>query len=207
MKTLLFILVFTLCAGLGFANKVTIVNSGFIFSPDSVKIGLTDTVIFQLASIHDVIEVSPTTWNSNGNTPLPGGFSLPFGGGQLTGLRAGVHFYVCGPHASLGMKGIIYVSTNLGINGPMTSAGKAFVFPNPTRGRFTLQYLSENAKAGLSQDIRLEIYDLSGNKVISRNDILPQASYEFDLGLLPDGTYFLTVIEGKKSSTVKILKR
>lgn len=207
MKNLLFILVFMLFAGLGFANKVTIVNSGLTFSPDSVKIGLNDTVIFQIASIHDVIEVSPTTWNSNGNTPLPGGFSLPFGGGQLTGLKAGVHFFVCGPHASLGMKGRIFVGTNLGINDPLASAGKALVFPNPTSGRFSFQYLPEDGSAGLSQDIRLEMYDMSGKKIISRTDILPQFQYQFDIGLLPNGIYFMTVLDGKKSRTVRVLKK
>lgn len=50
------------------------------------------------------------TWSVNGNTPLSGGFTRPFGGGLLTpstGLTVGTHYYVCSPHASSGMKGII----------------------------------------------------------------------------------------------------
>jgi hypothetical protein len=56
--------------------------------------------------------VSQATWNANGTTPLPGGFSVPFGGGMVlpSQLGIGTHYYVCQAHVSFGMKGKIIVT-------------------------------------------------------------------------------------------------
>ena len=77
------------------------------------------------------VEVSKPIWDANEATPLSGGFSLPFSGGLLIPeqLAIGTHFYVCTPHAMLGMKGSIVVL------GPSSIASTAIqsisFFPNP----------------------------------------------------------------------------
>ena len=86
-----------------------ITNAGFSFSPADVTINVGDSVQWQLAGIHDVVEVTQNTWNANGNTPKVGGFSTGFGGGTVTFNTPGTYFYVCSPHASIGMKGKITV--------------------------------------------------------------------------------------------------
>lgn len=93
----------------GTGTTHTIVSSGFSFSPSNLTINLGDTVVFSLASIHNAVEVSQATWNSNGTTPLPGGFALPLGGGTVVLTSTGTHWYVCQPHALSGMKGRITV--------------------------------------------------------------------------------------------------
>lgn len=96
-----------------FAATSTITASGFTFSPASITIANGDSVNFSIASSHNVVEVSFATWSASGSTPLVGGFSLPYGGGLLTsstGLTLGTHYYVCTPHAGMGMKGIIIVA-------------------------------------------------------------------------------------------------
>ncbi|MCB2204575.1 T9SS type A sorting domain-containing protein [bacterium] len=98
-----------LLSGSVLATTHTVVNSGFSFSPSSLTINVGDTVVFNLGSAHNVVEVSQATWNANGNTPLSGGFTLPFGGGTLIFSTAGTEYYVCSPHASSGMKGTINV--------------------------------------------------------------------------------------------------
>ena len=95
-----------------FSTTTTILASGLSFVPTPISIVSGDTVNFSIGGSHNVVEVSFATWSVNGNTPLSGGFSLPFGGGILTsasGLSIGTHYYVCSPHASSGMKGIIIV--------------------------------------------------------------------------------------------------
>jgi plastocyanin len=99
---------------LSFASKVTVTNSGTTFSPSAVIINSGDTVVFQLSNSHNVVEVSQATYNANGNTSN-GGFSLPFGGGSIKLSNAGVYYYVCSPHASLGMKGTITVNAASGV--------------------------------------------------------------------------------------------
>lgn len=92
-------------------NAVThiITNSGFSFSPAVININLGDTVNFVLEPMHNAVEVSEATWSANGNTSN-GGFSIPFGGGILVPDQAKIYYYVCSPHASIGMKGIIRVN-------------------------------------------------------------------------------------------------
>jgi len=92
------------------ATTHTITNSGFTFSPSSLTIELGDTVLFSIGGTHTVVEVSQTTWNANGNTQLPGGFSRGSGGGTVVITTTGVHYYVCGVHNLSGMKGTITVN-------------------------------------------------------------------------------------------------
>ncbi len=87
----------------------TVTNAGFTFSPADITINAGDSVQWQLASIHTVLEVTQQTWNANGNTAKAGGFSTPFGGGTVKFDTPGTYFYVCEPHASIGMKGKITV--------------------------------------------------------------------------------------------------
>src|SRR5688572_6719117 len=91
------------------ATTFTITNSGNSYAPASLTIALGDTVRFVLSSNHDAREVSATTWNSNGTTSLTGGFQTAYGGGTVfpSFLGLGTHYYVCTPHAYLGMKGTI----------------------------------------------------------------------------------------------------
>jgi plastocyanin len=100
MKTIILISAFIFYSGLALALSVTISYSGLTFVPDSVSIHPGDTVIFTLPSFHNALEVSQATWNANGNKPLPGGFFVPTGGGQVTGLTTGLHYYVCSIHNS-----------------------------------------------------------------------------------------------------------
>ena len=207
MKKLLLISVLALYSGLACSNKVIVINSGFVFSPDSISINTSDTVVFQLGSIHTVVEVSLATWDANGNTPLPGGFSLPSGGGLLTGLTVGTHYYVCGNHFASGMKGRIYVTSTSGINNTGTNREKICIYPNPTNGKFSLRYEGSGIYKGAVQDIKLDIYNSLGEKILTQDDLKQQNEYEIDLTSFPAGVYFLSIFDGIKSDAVRIVKR
>jgi plastocyanin len=207
MKTLLLLSLLVSYSGLVLSNKVIITNSGFTFTPDSISISVSDTVVFQIASIHTVLEVSQATWNVNGNTPFPGGFSLTFGGGQLTGLTAGIHYYVCSIHYSMGMKGRIFVNSASGINTTGPRSGEISIFPNPTTGKFSLRYQESGIHLVMNQETRLDIYNFLGEKIISQTSLQPQRSYELDLTSFPDGVYFLRIVNSRKTTTVRIEKR
>jgi plastocyanin len=88
----------------------TISNSSYTFNPSVLTITQGDSVNFNLANGHNVVEVSLATWNANGSDMLPG-FSLPYGGGTLhsSQLSVGTHYYVSSLYSTLGMKGIIVV--------------------------------------------------------------------------------------------------
>jgi hypothetical protein len=183
-----------------------IVNSGFEFSPDDIEINLGDTVVFQLASSHNAVEVSLATWNANGNTPLPG-FSVPFGGGMVTGLTAGVHYYVCAPHASGGMKGKITVNAPSGIPAELAFDRVFKLFPNPSGG-FVNIGLKNGGTAGLQlrQGIDLEIVNMAGQPVYTMTNIDIYNDGRIDITAFPTGRYILVLKQEDRRFTSLLIK-
>lgn len=117
-KVILHALVLMICLGCSTKDEPvaksvcawTITNSSYTFNPSVLTITQGDSVNFNLASIHNVVEVSLATWNANGSDLLAG-FSVPYGGGTLhpSQLSVGTHYYVSSLHSTLGMKGMIVV--------------------------------------------------------------------------------------------------
>ncbi len=89
----------------------TVVNVGITFSPSTLTIQAGDQVDFDIAGSHNVKETDEESFNNEEGNQLPGGFSLPFGGGLLTAddLPVGTHYYYCQPHVTFGMLGVIIV--------------------------------------------------------------------------------------------------
>ena len=88
----------------GFSQTIT--NSGLIFNPDTLQVTLGDNINFNISANHNAVEVSETTFNNNGSTSN-NGFNIPYGGGSWTADSIKTYYYVCQPHASTGMKGVI----------------------------------------------------------------------------------------------------
>ena len=109
MKRIYSIILFSVLALCTNAATTIVTNSGNNFTPEDIVITVGDTVQFNITNAHDVVEVSQSTYNLLGTTSN-GGFILPWGGGTLTGLSAGTYYFVCTPHAGLGMVGTITVN-------------------------------------------------------------------------------------------------
>lgn len=176
------LLLTSLCS---FAKTWTIKNSGAVFSPSTLTITQGDTVIFSLTSSHNSDEVSQSTWNSNGNTQLSGGWSLPFGGGTLltTQLTIGTHYYVCTPHAFFGMKGTITVQGATGINENQLTSGTT-LFPNPATDNFSI-------KTSCKSLITYNITDIFGKQILSGN--LTSDLTTIDISQFSFGVYLVTL--------------
>ncbi|MEZ4849717.1 MAG: CHRD domain-containing protein [Bacteroidia bacterium] len=86
-------------------------SANFEFVPSFIQVMAGDTVDWQIDGMHNVIEVSLQSYNNNTATSN-GGFTLPFGGGKQAFPNPGVYYYICQPHASLAMKGVIFVTSD-----------------------------------------------------------------------------------------------
>jgi plastocyanin len=201
MKNTLLSALFALISVGAFSTTYTISNSGTTFTPATVTIKVGDTISFQIASSHNAVEVSQATWTANGNTALPG-FSVGFGGGTVTGLTVGTHYYVCAPHASSGMKGQIIVNTATGIT-DLISNKQISIYPNPTTGNFVVQY-----KGTTTQNVKnasMEVYNLRGEQICSLPVLSEKTSV--DLSDLTSGSYFVRINDNEKTYSKILIKK
>jgi plastocyanin len=159
MKKLLLIAILSITTMVLFSAQHTITNSGFTFSPSEITIQPGDTIVFSLGNAHNAVEVSKATWDANESTSN-GGFSLPFGGGNVSFSNVGTYYYVCVPHVSEhGMKGIIHVATLSGIS-TKTMNVNAEVFPNPASKILNVNY---NLKS--PSEVKISLLGLTGEEV------------------------------------------
>ena len=88
-------------------TSYTITTVGMSFSPDTIVCDVGDTINFILGGYHNAVEVSDSTWLIGGTTSN-GGFSFGYGStGMFIPDDCHTFYYVCQPHASSGMKGVI----------------------------------------------------------------------------------------------------
>ncbi|MBT6699156.1 MAG: hypothetical protein HOB15_01975, partial [Flavobacteriales bacterium] len=94
-----------------FSQIQTINTIGNTFLPDTVTCTLGDTIIFNLGISHNAVEVDQTTYISNGDTSN-GGFDIGFGTiDTVIPTLSQTYYYVCQPHVTMGMKGVIIVNS------------------------------------------------------------------------------------------------
>jgi plastocyanin len=172
-------------------------NSGNTFTPATITIPLGDTVVFEITNDHDAVEVSQATYNANGSTALSGGFSVSFGGGTIV-PTLGDHWYVCTPHASMGMKGIIKVTTPNNIQDVFVTT-KIDIYPNPVT-----DILSVRSTATL-KNVQYSIVDITG-KVISTG-IFNGAALDVNVATLSNGAYYLQLGNDAQKRVHKFLKQ
>ena len=199
MKTKIILSLFLLAMNFsGFSTKWTILNADFTFFPSELIISEGDSVEFILASAHNALEVSEQTWNADGNSALSGGFSTPFGGGLILPqkLSAGTHFFVCRPHASMGMKGKITVHSTTGMADNHTALNFS-VYPNPTSGLFSVK--ANNSMLGSEY----RIIDLSGNMV--SKGLINNNVTQINLDQFSPGEYLFEILHQRRQS-IKVIK-
>ncbi len=193
-KYLLILTLISVTARYSFAADITINISNFVYTSDNVTVNVGDNVIFSgQLSFHPTVQVSQTTWASDGTTPISGGFSYTSGSSATLTITAGMSgttiYYVCTNHVSGGMKGRINVNVIASINENYTRDFNFTVFPNPVTKNSFLNISTK--KAGR---ISLILYDIHGRIVKQVADLNVQAgelNIKFDAANLQKGNYFL----------------
>jgi len=203
MKANTLVLVMLLAVtGLKAQTTHTVQESGFSYDPSTLTINAGESVKFESTSSHPIQEVSQTTWENDGITPLEGGFAFSTGSGTVNFPVAGTYYYVCTAHvASQGMKGKIIVQAPAALNEFSLSESFA-VFPLPLFG----DELTVAFKAKDQQLISIDIYDLAGNLLISSLGETIGNQYRINCNSLPKGLFLMKVKSGDGISSVKVIK-
>ena len=180
--------------------------SGFSYSPSSITIHQGDTVLFNLGSSHNALEINKDTWDANG-TASNGGFSLGFGGGQLIFNTPGTFYFICTPHAGFGMKGVITVSGAAAAANVVSDTEipeLETLYPNP---------LSDNLTIGFSvtepSTITIDMLDITGIRVKQLTNKTYTAGRHvenFDLSYLKPGKYFVLYNSRYKRNALSFIK-
>jgi len=76
------------------------------------------------------------------------------------------------------------------------------VYPNPTDGKFTVEYMGE----GKPGRIRVEIYGMKGDRILTES-FFGERKHEFTLDGQTIGIYLIRIVTDGSMSTVRILKR
>lgn len=130
---------------------------GFTFSPALLTVQVSTDITVTIGGQHTMTEVSEATWNANGNTSN-GGFNFGPGTNTLNLTIPGTYYYVCSPHANMGMKGRIVVESSTGL------AEQAFdrsftLYPNPASDELVLS-------TTLAPGAELVLIDMQGREVL-----------------------------------------
>ena len=177
----------------------TITASGFQFSPAIVNAKVGDIISFTVGTSHPILQVDESTFTSNGNTALQGGFSFPTGSGNFTAVVPGTIYYICANHFSSGMKGKIEISQVISILTPSLTSFD--IFPNPADEILFV------INPGNSKPISVSIFNMAGKMLLkSDNLIFENNKISIILNDLRKGLYFITVTYPEKTYTRKFIK-
>ncbi len=171
-----------------FATNITIVTSGFTYSPSTVTGAVGDVVTISASTTHPLVQVDLTNWTANTPTPMGGGWGTKTANYTFTITVTQDIYYMCANHGANGMKGKILVPS-VGIMQATAAAYNISVYPNPVvNGEFTIKAEGNNFTDG-----KVMVYNEEGKLV--ETHILSGVSTPIKTKL-PSGVYFYAVLIG-----------
>ncbi len=198
MKTLLSILLI-LSVGFVSAQQNHIVNAyDHYYSPnDTLYINAGDTVTLVTIGYHSITEIDSSDWVANtfvhNGGFWVGGFGAPTSNMFFVINQPGKYYFICQPHASMGMKGVIYVAGTTGIK------------DNTNEDSFSAAYLGDgNLKLSYQNADEITLYNSLGQNVFTSSLSVNANSEVVKISLLT-GTYFAVFKKsGKPLSSKKV---
>lgn len=186
------------------ATSYTVSISGFAYSPATLTVTVGDVVTISASGTHPLAEVSQTTWNANGTATLSTGFGTKTSNYTFTISSASDIYYVCTNHVSMGMKGMITVSS-VGVKEQTNQISGINIFPNPAKNQFSVKFnSSENG------NVTAKLYSICGQEieslVVNKDFFVGTTTLNFDLqNHIPAGVYFVQLNYNSKKITKKLI--
>lgn len=186
------------------ATSYTITTSGFSYSPATLTVTVGDVVTISASGSHPLAEVSQATWNAAGTATLSTGFGNKTSAYTFTITSANDIYYVCTNHVSMGMKGMITVST-VGVKEVTDAVSNISLFPNPAKNQFSVKFNSTD-----NGNVSAKIYSICGQEieslVMNKEFNSGVTTLNFDLqNRIPAGVYFVQLNYNSKKVTRKLI--
>lgn len=186
------------------ATSYTITTSGFSYSPATLTVTVGDVVTISASGSHPLAEVSQATWNAAGTATLSTGFGNKTSAYTFTITSANDIYYVCTNHVSMGMKGMITVST-VGVKEVTDAISNISLFPNPAKNQFSVKFNSTD-----NGNVSAKIYSICGQEieslVMNKEFNSGVTTLNFDLqNRIPAGVYFVQLNYNSKKVTRKLI--
>ena len=164
----------------------TMNNSTFL--PMFTNMQLGENVTFIVSGAHTATQVSEETWMANSNTPLPGGFDFSAGEHVFVPTELDTIYFVCQPHAGMGMKGLIVVESTTAID--ETTSNTLFrTFTNPVTDELNVECSGTN---------EFVLIDVQGREVLHRT---VNTNDRIGLAQLPEGNYS-AILKDQKGNVI-----
>ena len=204
MKKIYSVLLLSILAISMKATSYTVSISGFAYSPSTLTVTVGDVVTISASGTHPLAEVSQTTWNANGTATLSTGFGTKTSNYTFTITSASDIYYVCTNHVSMGMKGMITVSS-VGVKEQTNQISEINVFPNPAKNQFSVKFnSSENG------NVTAKLYSICGQEIesliVNKDFFVGTTTLNFDLqNHIPAGVYFVQLNYNSNKITKKLI--
>ena len=204
MKKIYSVLLLSILAISMKATSYTVTISGFSYSPATLTVSVGDVVTIAASGSHPLAEVSQTTWNANGTATLSTGFGTKTSSYTFTITSASDIYYVCTNHVSMGMKGMITVSS-VSVKEQTNQISGISIFPNPAKNQFSVKFnSSENG------NVTAKLYSICGQEIesltVNKEFFVGTATLNFDLqNHVPSGVYFVQLNYNSNKITKKLI--
>ena len=171
-----------------------IVGNDFSFDPDTAFVNVGDTVRLTSQGYHSITELDSTDWANNIATDN-GGFWIGFGAITFDDWfivnQAGKYYFNCNPHATMGMKGVLYVGASAGTD--ETGSTDLYEVYLDGANRLHLNY---------SKADQINIYSITGKQVYTKQLQLNSKSKIIDLNF-KNGIYLVSYLNKTGILTTK----
>ncbi len=207
-------------------TAVTVTSSGTINPPPVVSAGIDQTITLPTNTVSltgvltDVVStLASSTW-SEVSGPDTATISSPSAlNTSVSGLTVGTYVFQIETIDLLGLSATATInivvnpaSTDTSANNPVTdtlsSGPSLLLYPNPAQSTINLRLVNDST--GSMGNIRVIIYDMTGNIVLTSETSKPPGIFDqsFDISGLPNGMYIVRVITGRhKSVTTTFVKQ
>jgi hypothetical protein len=175
----------------GVSAEVTV--SGIVAGGQTMCYNATQTI---------TVAVAPATFTvqNGGSATMIAGQNIIYLPGTVVNEGGYMHGYISNIYCGQQAPSMVTMGTGNEEFTPVSKSASFGLYPNPTTGNFTLVQKGDQ----LFGNVKVDIYGMRGEKVLT-TEIVGEKTHQFALANLPVGLYFVKLIAGEYTETIKLV--